>query len=225
MFKDVPIRNPIVLEYLNKSLDMRGEEITNLVHIKNINTYKRERSKWVGEEYLGEIIAKGRDHLGFPEQVGGYSYSIETSAIKNDTDPNKAAALLDKVADITFGLQTELCLKKNALFCYYPPGGYISWHNNANASSYNFIFTWSETGNGHFLYRDGKTGKICKIEDRPGWQCKAGYFGGYFESAENLCYHACSTDCDRISIAFVLNRDEMGAGVQDLSAEYISAEY
>ena len=41
----------------------------------------------------------------------------------------------------------------------YPPGGYISWHNNANASAYNLVFTWSESGNGYFKYIDGETKK------------------------------------------------------------------
>lgn len=225
MFKHLPIRNQKVLDTLNESLDMRNEETKNLIRIKNEHTFKEERSKWLSRQYLAELIAKGKSHEGFPEMVGGYSYSIETSAVKRGSDPKKVSQLWNKVSDITNVLQTELCLKKNALFCYYPPGGYISWHNNANASAYNFIFTWSETGDGYFLYRDGKTGEICKIQDKPGWQCKSGYFGGYFEPKENLCYHACSTDCDRITIAFVLTREEIGLGLQNMSAEYITSEY
>ena len=49
----------------------------------------------------------------------------------------------------------------------YPPGGYISWHNNANASAYNLIFTWSETGDGYFKYIDGETKEEIVIKDKP----------------------------------------------------------
>ena len=97
----------------------------------------------------------------------------------------------------------------------YPPKGFISWHNNANASAYNLIFTWSETGDGYFKYIDGYTGDEIVIPDKKGWQCKAGYFGAYNEEPEKLVYHTASTDCWRITVSYIFNREEMSLGLQE----------
>ena len=48
------------------------------------------------------------------------------------------------------------------------PSKDISWHNNANASAYNFIFTWSEHGDGYFDYVDTSTGEVVRIPDVKG---------------------------------------------------------
>ena len=65
-----------------------------------------------------------------------------------------------------------LCVRNNALAVLYRKSGYISWHNNANASAYNFIFTWSETGEGCFKYVDGMTGETVIVQDKPGGNVK-----------------------------------------------------
>ena len=66
-----------------------------------------------------------------------------------------------------------LGVRHNALTAIYPPGGYISWHNNANASAYNLIFTWSESANGQFNYVDPSTKEVVVMRDVEGWQCKS----------------------------------------------------
>ena len=102
--------------------------------------------------------------------------------------------------------------------------GFISWHNNANASAYNLIFTWSETGDGYFKYIDGYTGDEIVIPDKKGWQCKAGYFGAYNEEPEKLVYHTASTDCWRITVSYIFNREEMSLGLQEDVIEEIKSK-
>jgi hypothetical protein len=95
-----------------------------------------------------------------------------------------------------------LSARTNTLNTVYPPDGFISWHNNANASGYNILFSWSETGDGWFEYYDMIKQERVRINDVPGWQCKMGYFGPYYKP-ETVCYHAASTSCWRISVAYV----------------------
>lgn len=220
--KDVPINNVEILNILDEILWFKNPEVSACARAKE--DFLSHRERMISDEYLQLILDKGKDHDGFPEIVGGYSYSIDTGSFVSGADPNTCEKIINNVANITFKLQEELSLRKNALFCYYPPGGYISWHNNANASSYNFIFTWSETGNGYFKYRNGKTGELVTIQDKKGWQCKAGYFGAYADPKEYLCYHCASTECDRITVAFVLNREEMSVGMQNMIIEELSSE-
>jgi hypothetical protein len=107
-----------------------------------------------------------------------------------------------KGEELNFKLMTELSAKKNTLVTCYPPGGFISWHNNANASGYNLILSWSENGDGWFDYWDADKKERVRIPDHAGWQAKMTYFGSYKEP-DYLCYHAASTNCLRLSIAYV----------------------
>ena len=107
-------------------------------------------------------------------------------------------------------LNTELCTilstRNNALAQLYPPNGHISWHNNANASAYNLIFTWSETGDGWFKYVDPKTQEVVTIQDEKGWNLKAGHFGAY--GSGDVVYHAARTNCYRMTLSYVLGHNE-----------------
>ena len=103
-------------------------------------------------------------------------------------------------------LQTLLATYNNALCTVYPPEGFISWHNNANASAYNLIFTWSETGDGYWKHIDPHTGEQVLVKDVPSWQCKAFFFGGYEDDPKDLVYHMASTDCWRMTISYIFDR-------------------
>jgi hypothetical protein len=102
-------------------------------------------------------------------------------------------------------------------------GGNISWHNNANAPAYNFVFTWSETGDGWWKHWDNEKKEMITIPDVKGWQCKAGYFGSYEDNEERLVYHTAKNGGTglRMTVAFVLDRSEMALGMQDWIIEDI----
>ena len=207
---DIPINNPEILQSLNKFLwfyDERNKEISKC----RLWCNSKEREHYTGDKHRDSIMSRGSIHNGFPENGNYYSFRTDHE--------NSSKALTTKVIEnytkFNEELQVKLCTRGNGLCAMYPPKGFISWHNNANASAYNLIFTWSETGDGYFKYIDGYTGKEITIQDRKGWQCKAGYFGAYDEEPEKLLYHSASTDCWRITVAYLFNRKEISIGLQE----------
>ena len=121
-------------------------------------------------------------------------------------------------------LVNEVCMflgaHRKALSMVYPPGGFIGWHNNANAGGYNIIFTWSEKGDGQWEHIDPITKEHVVIPDVEGWQCKYGYYGTYDEY-DKILYHAARTNCLRSTIAFVFNSDETGKRMAEHVVEEI----
>ena len=96
----------------------------------------------------------------------------------------------------------------------YPASGYMSWHTNANDFGHNVLLTWSETGNGFFRYQDPITKEVVTMQDKPGWNCKVGYFGKHTEP-DKLFWHCCSTDELRISVAWIFPTVEASLNFQN----------
>ena len=158
------------------------------------------------EEYRNKIIYKARDHGGYPENY--YGFEFKPKEFKYN-DVNKHAYFLTAANNIGDEIMTYIGARNRALQMVYPPGGFIGWHNNANAAAYNVIFTWSETGDGYWEHIDPKTKELVRIDDIPGWQCKYGYYGTYDEP-DRVIYHAARTNCLRTTIAFMFNVDATG---------------
>jgi hypothetical protein len=178
---------------------------------------RHAQKQFTSDEELFRIMKMGQDHDGFPESIYGYSMTNNLKFKLHSTSAQKVE-FGNRVQSMMNNIMLSFNFKTNALFTVYPPGGFISWHNNANAPAYNFIFTWSETGDGWFKYWDMEKKEIVTMQDVPGWQCKAGYFG-----AEHLFYHAASTNCTRMTVAFTLSRDETSLNWQDDIIEEISS--
>lgn len=218
--KKIPLNNKDMIAKLEKFFWLRD----NKESVK-LTCSDAEAEKYVSDEYLQTILDMGKEHNGFPEVCKSWSFHYKTGNSSFDSnDPQKAVEWRNKFDEISHPMQSDYNLRTNALCVLYPPGGFISWHNNANASAFNIIFTWSETGDGWFKYRDGNTGEIITIHDTPGWQVKMGYFGSYHEQKENLCYHAAYTDCYRMTVSYVLDRSETSKQLQEWLIEDISAE-
>lgn len=236
---DVPIKNEELIEALNNFLwfyDNR-RKLEEYVHC----TCDRDKK----EDFIGDnakygldyIMNQGHQHEGFPDSIQGYSLDTEKMKnhiknFRNDGDSREAEQQLWLAeAAKNYSLWNKklieiLCVRNNALAVLYPPDGYISWHNNANASAYNFIFTWSEHGDGHFDYVDTDTGDIVEIPDVKGWQCKAGYFGSYEEHESQLCYHSAVTEKGwRLTVSFMLDRTDLSLGMQDDIISEIKDEF
>ena len=173
---------------------------------------------WVSDAKMYQVMNQGERHEGFPEKMKGIN-GLKYMNSNNLEDP-MAPDIKEKTKEINSKLIEFLSCKNNALNACYPPGGLISWHNNANAPGYNIIITWSETGDGWFDYWDLDKKERVRIQDKPGWQAKMTYFGPY-SKPDTLCYHAAYTDCWRITIAFVfLEADEFWREViEDLETE------
>jgi hypothetical protein len=178
---------------------------------------------YVGDEYFEKIRSMGKNHNGFPETMNSYSFGIGQLKFKSATSGSKREEILGTQADFLREFQTTFNLKRNALFTVYPKNGFISWHNNANASAYNFIFTYSETGDGYWRHWDNVKKEFVVIPDVQGWQCKAGYFGAYVDGEDKLVYHSAKNGDTgkRMTIAFVLDRSEMSSGLQEWIIEDI----
>jgi len=223
--KDIPL-NDFALDILNESLwFVQDENYKSVVCGCEKRLTKKDADYYTGDEYFDVVKSMGRNHNGFPEIVTSHSFAVgKLNFARGNEVTQKIGAVSSHLESFLTKIQTTFNLKRNALFSVYPPGGYISWHNNANASAFNFIFTWSETGDGCWRHWDNEKKKMIEIPDVKGWQCKAGYFGAYEDPEEKLLYHTARTnDSLRMTVAFVLDRSEMSQGIQDWVIEDIHA--
>lgn len=224
MMKNIPL-NDYAIDLLNEALWFTKQENYSAVIPSKINDL--DKADWyTGQEYFEQIKSEGRGHDGFPAFVTSYSFNQGYRFDPHNPHiDRKIAEVADHHSRLMTNVQTAFNLKKNALFSVYPPGGYISWHNNANASAYNFIFTYSETGDGWWKHWDPVNQKMIHIPDVKGWQCKAGHFGAYEDGSDKLVYHTARNGESgiRMTIAFVLDRSEMSLGLQDWVIEDIHA--
>lgn len=167
-------------------------------HIQN----KVETDYYISHHFRDKIISMGREHEGAAEY--SYAYAVKP---KNLEQRGKTDQYKEDWRNLDEKIKTELGLDCSALSMMYPPEGYIGWHNNANASAYNLVFTYSESGDGWFKFVDPLTGIVKTLNDKKGWTLKAGYFGTYDEP-EHIYYHAAWTGCWRMTLSYVLGNDK-----------------
>ena len=214
MMKDIPINNQEVLDGLNNFLWMydEREEIQ-----KNFRLHSQGADKdyFTGDEYRDIIVKQDTQHEGYPDE--GRNYNMKPTQMEKGENPNPdyVAKAISNWSKYSGNLQNILCTRFNALTVLYPPNGFLSWHNNCNASAYNLVFSWSETGDSDFRYMDTETGDTVIMKDVKGWQCKAGYFGSYTDPWTQRVYHAARTDCWRMTVSFMFDRSAMSEGIQD----------
>lgn len=204
--RNVEINNQRVLDSLNRFKDFVVEKYYDGSVKRDMTLGAENRLKdrdyLVSDEHLQEIIAQGEKHNGYAVAQPCYAEFMANGSRDYNTDPETIKPYRDVSMQMNRELQMELSAQRNTLAVLYPPGGFISWHNNANAAGYNIIFTWSETGDGWFDYWDMEKQERVRVQDVPGWHCKMGYFGSY-DNPDKLCYHAASTDSLRITVAYV----------------------
>jgi len=218
VMKSINLKDADVLAVLDKFKNLWYNDLENFQkymarvgHNGNEPTIFEDRNYWVGDKHKNEIINMGRAHNGFPEVLVGYT--LKPIRPDEKTPPQFVLRPNDiqteyyrQYTKLNAELQSLLGTNMNALCAVYPPGGYISWHNNANAAAYNIIMTWSENGNGYWKHVDPNTGEDVLVKDVPGWQAKSFYFGGYEDNRNDLVYHMASTDCWRMTISYVFDR-------------------
>lgn len=222
--KDIPINNSHVMDALNGFLWYYDNPM--ITRNIRLNGKELDRRYFTGSEYRDKIIKMAESHDGYPECSRGYNVKADRlDVLTQGKNNNEVAEIISKFNSLNTNLCSVLGARNNALTMMYPPDGFISWHNNANASAYNLIFSWSETGDGCFKYVDGHTGQEVVMQDKKGWQCKAGYFGAYGEPWYNLVYHAAETDCWRITVSYVFDRSDMSLGMQDEIIEEIMSDF
>jgi len=162
--------------------------------------------KYTSEKYLREVLYLKERHEGYPEYAALYPVKPDHHRSGSREGDSEYRDVFNKLNN---KLRLELGVDASALTALYPPEGFIDWHNNANASSFNVIFTWSEKGDGFFKWYDIENDKIITMKDKKGWSCKVGYFAGYDDRlGRPLRYHCAYTRCWRMTLGFMLGRDE-----------------
>ena len=149
-----------------------------------------------GEKYLSEAYL--HKHMENPEHIG---YPIERSAVPLHAVQNDHPNLAEVYRFGSDEFVREWRMEDYATFLYYPPGGFVGWHTNENNPGYQFLFSWSEKGDGYFQYYDKQKQEIVKIPDQPGWQARTYLFG---QDSPDHCWHSMYTNVPRISICLIL---------------------
>jgi hypothetical protein len=145
------------------------------------------------QEYL-DLMRARPDNVGYPEEAYGADFKHVGAYNTN--------VFHDRVRELDAALMAFTGSRNSALKMYYPPGGYIGWHNNANAPGYNILFTYSETGEGDFRYIHPQTGELVIMPDIKGWSCKVGY---YDIVDGNPLWHAAWTNCNRLNWGYIIH--------------------
>lgn len=213
--KEIIVKNQEIKDILNETLwyyDNRDELATYRTDSFNV-----KGDEFLTDEYLKSIVDMGDKHNGYPVHLRGhnlssyYDYGNQSEYIPK--------SYVDRYRDINNRLMQTLSVRNNAVASIYPPEGFISWHNNANATGFNLIFTWSETGDGWLDYVD-ENNKRVRMQDKKGeWVCRYGMFGKYHQDKYPILYHAASTNCWRITLAFIFSADEASSGLQEFIIE------
>jgi hypothetical protein len=207
IMKSVNVVNKDIVEILNEFKGLWKDNIELMEKTVRLDSKDAVREEYISEEYRNKIINMGTSHNGFPEKLKGYSLkSVGDDRYNHKERADSNFFFNKKYLELNTKLQTILGTYNNALCTVYPPGGFIGWHNNANASAYNLIFTWSETGDGYWKHIDPNTNEEVLVPDVQGWQCKAFYFGAYEDDPKDIVYHMASTDCWRMTISYVFDR-------------------
>lgn len=198
-----------------KFIDLKNREVLNILErvrylyrekydmhqITRQNGHGRRAEDFTSLEYMKKVVAMGTQHDGFPRQS-------KALPLKPENAKNKPPSYEADYNEWNTKLRTELGVKHCALSQLYPPGGFIDWHNNANASSFNIIFTWNETGDGRFKWLDPDGETVHTMQDKKGWSAKCGYFARYGEEDKPLVYHCASTESWRITVSYILGFNE-----------------
>lgn len=222
----IPIKNKYVLDALNNFLWFWN----NPDFLDNIRVSCAEKNiedGWTSEKHMREIMAQGNTHDGFPDVCKARGMKPDRQLTKSSHSKAVVAECIQKWGDFNSELGSALSARNNALGVIYPPGGFISWHNNHNAPGYNLIFTYADADTGFFEYWDSSKEEVVRLYDTPGeWTCKAGYFAAMHEPIEKKVYHSASAPTDsRMTISYVFARDEMADGLHDETIEEIMTDF
>lgn len=184
----------------------------DLEHLVRLRPKKLETQYAVSDSYLDQMRSK-KDNVGFPEETYGADF--------RDVEVYDTNHFYDRVKRLDNELMQFVGSRNNALKMYYPPGGYIGWHNNANAPGYNILFTYSETGEGDFRYIHPQTNETIIMPDKKGWSCKVGYYDAI---GGQPLWHAAWTNCNRLNWAYIIHpllwvdlADELGINVDAIA--------
>lgn len=192
---EVVIRNQDIQETLDTFIEdmFSTEGYNDPKYFTYVEPEDMERGEYYcTREYLEECL--GREELvGPPDR---YFASPISNMVRQDKEKWS-----DYMQRVKYDFASEIGAHTSALLSYYPPGGFVGWHTNHDASAYQVLFTWSKTGDGYFKYYDKANDEIITIPDVKGWQCRHYYFGPENEP-ESHCWHSAYAGCERVTLAY-----------------------
>lgn len=178
---------------------------------------KTNSEKYLSPEYLYKHM-NDPDHRGFPVE----HYSTPIAVVEHEHE-NLKEVLKYSRGDFV----AEVGANSDAVFLYYPPGGFVGWHTNQNNSGYQFILSWSEKGDGYFQYYDKQQKQIIRLQDQTGWNARYYHFA---QEEENHCWHSAYTNVPRITVCLLFrwwdkpNMKKQILAMKDLLIEEIQTE-
>jgi hypothetical protein len=191
--------HPTLQQILDNFSDWFFQQDLTQLKIHRRDDFKKNLSyiECTERQYLEDALPTP-ERFGYPRDC----YGIDMIVHRNETNqfPIYFDPILKKLDD---DLMTFLGARNSALKMYYPPEGFIGWHNNGNAPGYNIVITYSRTGQGSFYSYDLNTKEIKEYKDKQGWNVKVGYFGRFSEP-ERVYWHSARTDCDRLTLSYII---------------------
>ena len=201
---DVSIRNPLLIKTLNDFarsilVDTPQHEFDSLHYMEFEEPVDCEEG--CSTEYLNKRLDRNPMDTGWPRHQFGFD--INTS--KAEYIPDGWNDIAKKLDD---GIMQSIGVGFSALKMYYPVNGFIGWHNNCNCPGQNLLLTYSKDGNGYFEYMDPISKEIIRMNDRPGWTAKVGYYGSDKEP-DKIMWHCAKTYEPRLTVSYVVRDQSM----------------
>ena len=183
-YDDIPDKFKKTLKALRDNI-LSGPYCTLKWEIKGLTINKIERAFKISKEgldFLKEKVDKKQwDGFTCGTVLGNeYRYVFRLSK-KERTD-------LVKQVNNWLGGYWEL----RGVFCI-PPGGFLGWHTNANASDPRMYIVWNEKDNHSIFYHENKEGDIIERREAKGWRIN------HFKAPH---WHSAKADAVRFSVGF-----------------------
>lgn len=186
------------LSNIAKVVDSNAQKLDQICDGDEIKIKDKLIPEHIGysEDYLKEALDQDVLEYGFPRT----GYCVDTNVF----DPRQSLEWYHIISPHIGPVMNYLGGPRNSLACYYPPGGYLGWHHNGNASGYNTLLTYNPDGKGFFKYYDQRNDQFVTLQDNPGWNIRFGYFPNYHSEPENVFWHTAYTDSYRLTLGFVV---------------------
>lgn len=201
--QDVLIKNKLLLQTLNEfaeTIFATSEEVRENLKYPRFED-NTDCESGCDHDYLNKRLQESAIVAGYPLHVKGIDINTAKSAELPD-------GWLDAAAKLDKGIMQAIGVGFSALKMYYPDRGYIAWHNNCNCPGQNLLLTYSKTGNGYFEWMDPLTQEIIRMEDRPGWTAKVGYYGSDKEP-DKILWHCAKSYEPRLTVSYVVRDQAM----------------
>jgi len=208
--KSIPIKNKELLHILNTFLEAFKKEdktkIANSSLARNKDSAQSGPVFATSNQYLEEM--QGKRHVsGYPEITYGADFMVDLPELERQRLISQE--LSDAVKVMDGDLLAWSGSRFNAVKMYYPKGGFMGWHHNANCPGYNVLLSWSKDGLGFFRYQDPITKEVVTMQDTPGWTCKVGYYGSW-EEKDKIYWHCASAEHEeRLTLGYVIPHEGM----------------